>query len=68
MFIHFIITVIGCFISSIVGIAIFYASSERGSMDVKFNEEDCVWDATMHLPATIDYSKTKKIIIKINHK
>lgn len=38
-----------------------------GEMDVRWNEEKDVWDVTLHVPNNTDYSKKKKLILKINN-
>lgn len=65
---YFIISIISCVITSVVCNAIFYAKSSHGSMDMEWNDEDGVWNAHMHIPSNINYSKKKKLIIKINHR
>ena len=42
-------------------------SSVFGEMDVRWNEEKDVWDVTLHVPNDTDYSKKKKLILKINN-
>lgn len=65
---HYILFVIFWTIITIIINCIRDSRSEHGEMDVEWDEEDCVWNASLHIPSGIDYSKKKKLILKINHK
>jgi len=62
------ITVIACLLTAIICNVVFYFRSVMGDMDIQWDNEKQVWDAMLHIPSTIDYSKVKKLIIKVNQK
>ena len=65
---YLLVSFIACIITSIVCNIIFYHRAAYGDMDVKWNDEQTCWDATMHISETVDFSKKKKLILKVNKK
>lgn len=63
---YFLLGLICYIVGILVGMAIFYSRSAKGDMDVKWDDATQCWKATMHLSQTINYSKIKKLILKIN--
>lgn len=64
----FVIGLVMCVIVSVICQLVLYSRSVFGDMDIKWDEEKQSWIATMHISPTIDYSKKRKLVLKINKK
>lgn len=64
----FLVSLTSCFITLVFCNVMFYRKSGIGAMDMEWNEEDGVWNANLHIPTDVDYSKIEKLIVKINKK
>ena len=64
----YLVIAVACVISSLVSNRYFYFKSVSGDMDTKWNEEKQCWDVVLHLDKDIDFSKKRRLIVKINHK
>ena len=63
-----IIGFVSCIVAAIVSLVIFNYKSVIGDMDVSWNKEKQCWDATLHYPSNTDFSRKKKLILKIHSK